>query len=88
MKRQGCKMSISETDIKKRHEINKNMKKYPQHEQSSRMCYRCKAWNQKHEPDEKRLPISLWFRICECDKSGWFLDFRRGSDKCKLWEGA
>lgn len=80
-------MSISEDDLHERRRINEDIKKYPRHEQSSRLCYRCMKWNQKHEPDEKRLPISLWFGICENEMSIEFMEFKRGSDKCDCWEG-
>jgi len=78
-------MTIQEEDILARMKINDDMKKYPRHEQRSRLCYRCMKWNQKHVPDEKRLPISLWIGICENEKSEKYIDFVRGSDRCDSW---
>lgn len=78
-------ITIPEEDIMARIKINENAQKYPRHEQSSRLCYRCMCWNQKHEPDEKRLPISLWIGICENEKSEKCMDFVRGSDRCDSW---
>jgi len=80
-------MTIPETDLQIRRTLNEDMKKYPRHEQSSHLCYRCMKWNQKHEPDEKRWPISLWAGICENEKSEKYMDFARGSDQCEFWEG-